>query len=79
MDYAGTLHVQKTGVKSGDIITVTAKSAYYNPSGDTTEYTATATVTVTDAAVTETKAAFVDKNPNITYTQKPDTAYTPDE
>lgn len=46
VDNYGVLHVQKGGLKKGDVITVTAVSTYRNPSGDTTPYTATATVTV---------------------------------
>lgn len=46
VDNYGVLHVQKTGLKPGDIITVTATSTYVNPSGDTVPYTGTATVTV---------------------------------
>lgn len=48
VDGYGVLHLQKTGLEAGDIITVTAKSAYINPSGSTTVFTATATVTVTE-------------------------------
>lgn len=77
VDYAGVLHVQKSGIKAGDVITVTAESAYTNPSGETETYTATATATVTDAPVDKTKTDFVDENPNLTYTQAPDTVYTP--
>lgn len=46
VDNYGVLHVQKTDLKKGDVITVTATSTYRNPSGDTTPYTADATVTV---------------------------------
>ena len=48
VDSYGVLHLQKTGLEVDDVITVTAKSAYINPSGATTVYTATATVTVTE-------------------------------
>jgi hypothetical protein len=48
VDSYGVLHLQKTGLEADDVITVTAKSAYINPSGATTVYTATATVTVTE-------------------------------
>lgn len=40
VDVYGVLHVQKTGLKAGDVITVTATSAYTNPSGKTVGYTA---------------------------------------
>lgn len=46
VDQYGVLHLQKTGLKAGDVITVTATSAYTNPSGATTEYTATKAITV---------------------------------
>lgn len=46
VDDYGVLHVQKTGLKPGDVITVTATSTYVNPSGATVPYTGTATVTV---------------------------------
>lgn len=46
VDNYGVLHVQKTGVKKGDTLTVTATSTYRNPSGATTPYTATTDVTV---------------------------------
>lgn len=45
IDEYGVLHLGKY-LKSGNIITVTATSTYDNPSGETTEYTATATITV---------------------------------
>lgn len=46
VDAYGVLHVQKTGLDVGDVITVTAKAAYINPSGTTTSYTDTFTATV---------------------------------
>lgn len=46
VDKYGVLHVQKSNLQTGDVITVTATSTYINPSGATTEYTATVTVTV---------------------------------
>lgn len=42
---AFVLHVSKT-VRSGTVLTVKGASTYVNPSGDTTSYTATATITV---------------------------------
>ena len=45
VDDYGILHTQKS-LDSGDIITVTATSAWINPSGATTTYTATFTATV---------------------------------
>ena len=46
VDQYGVLHVQKTGVEKGDIITVTATSTYRNPSGATTSHTNHVAVTV---------------------------------
>ena len=45
VDEYGILHVART-LEVGDVITVVATSTYVNPSGDTTEYTATGTYTV---------------------------------
>lgn len=46
VDYQGVLHTQKS-LKAGDVLTITATSAYINPSGTTPEQlTATATVTI---------------------------------
>lgn len=48
--YTGILHVQKSSLKSGDVITVTATGTYQNPTSATadpaTPYTATVEVTV---------------------------------
>lgn len=46
VDNYGVLHVQKTGLNPGDVITVAATSTYVNPSGATVPYTGTATVTI---------------------------------
>ena len=46
VDRLGVLHVQKSGIDAGTIITVKAKAAYTNPSGTTTDYSGTTTVTV---------------------------------
>jgi hypothetical protein len=45
VDRNGVLHVAEDLVE-GDVITVTATSAYINPSGETTTYTASSTFTV---------------------------------
>ena len=39
VDNYGVLHIQKTGLSSGDVITVTATATYINPSGSTSTYT----------------------------------------
>lgn len=46
VDKYGILHVQKSGIPDNTAITVIATSAYTNPSGVTTEYTAQAAVVV---------------------------------
>ena len=46
VDNYGVLHVQKTGLKAGDVITVTATSAYTNPSGKTVGYAADKEITI---------------------------------
>ena len=73
VDNSGVLHVQKTGsLKSGDTITVTAKSVYTNPSGETPTYTATFTATVKAAETKGAKESFVSENPNLVYTSDGD-------
>lgn len=46
VDSYGVLHIQRSGLAVGTVITVTAQSAYINPSGTTTVYTASDTVTI---------------------------------
>lgn len=46
VDQYGVLHLQKTGLKAGDVVTVTATAAYTNPSGKTTGYTAEKEITI---------------------------------
>lgn len=46
VDRFGILHVQKGDLVSGDVLTVTASSAYANPDGPTTVYTQSVEVTV---------------------------------
>lgn len=46
VDTYGVLHIQKTGLKAGDVLIVEATSAYTNPSGKTTGYTATKEITI---------------------------------
>ncbi len=70
VDSRGVLHVQKSGVQAGDVITVTAtsKGAYVNPSDDTTVYTATCAATVTAPEVDGQKECAVEEEPYIDYT-----------
>lgn len=46
VDKYGVLHVQKTGLETGDVITVVATSTYENPSGQTSTLSDDATVTI---------------------------------
>ena len=46
VDQYGVLHLQKTGLKAGDVLTVTATSAYTNPSGKTVGYAADKEITI---------------------------------
>lgn len=46
IDDANVLHVQKTGLQADDVITIVGTAAYVNPSGATSTYTDTVTVTV---------------------------------
>lgn len=67
VDNYGVLHTQKSGLAVGDVITVTAKSAYVNPSGSTTNYTATATVTVIEPVIDGAKECAVELKPYLVY------------
>ena len=68
VDDYGILHLQKTGVEAGDTVTVTAKSAYINPSGATSAFTATFTGTVVNPTAQGAKECPVAVNPYIEYT-----------
>lgn len=68
VDDYGVLHVQKSGLEADDVITVTATSAYINPSGSTTTFTATAEATVIDPVAQGAKDCSVATDPFITYT-----------
>lgn len=46
VDDQARLHVQRDGLKAGDIITVTGTATYVNPNGKTTPYKTTCTFTV---------------------------------
>lgn len=46
IDSYGVLHIQKSGLESGTVITVTGTATYINPSGVTTTYTDSETVTI---------------------------------
>lgn len=70
VDNYGVLHVQKTGLTASDLITVKAKSTYVNPSGATTEYEASTTLSVTDATPVGAKECAVSLKPYIEYTDE---------
>ena len=46
VDNYGVLHLQKSGLAAGTVVTVVATAAYTNPSGETKSYTATHNVTI---------------------------------
>ena len=46
VDDQSRLHVQRNGLKAGDVITVTGTATYVNPTGETTEHSASCTFTV---------------------------------
>lgn len=68
VDAHGTLHVQKTGLNVGDVLTVTGKSVYVNPSGATTEYTAEFTAQIVAPTPESLKDCPVNAEPYIEYT-----------
>ena len=74
IDERGILHVQKSGLEVGDAITITATSAYINPSGETTEYEATAIATIVAPELPPNKACSVETEPYIEYTDVTDEA-----
>lgn len=68
VDNYGILHLQKTGLSATDLVTVEATASYINPSGATTEYTASTTLSVVDATPDGAKECAVARDPYITYT-----------
>lgn len=70
VDERNILHIQKTGLEAGDVLTVVATSVYINPSGATTTYTDTATVTLTAPTAQGVKECVVETDPYITYTDE---------
>ena len=67
----GVLHLQKSGnLAAGDKVTVTASTAYVDPSDDTTptNYTATFTATVSAPEEETAKESFAETNGNLVYT-----------
>lgn len=72
VDSNGYLHVQKTGLQAGDVLTFTATSAYINPSGATSEFRETFTATIGTPEVHSYKENSVETCPNIEYVQSED-------
>lgn len=70
VDSYGVLHAQKTGLQVGDVITVSAKSVYVNPSGETQTFTATTNVTVIAKPDIGAKECAVAELPYIQYTDE---------
>lgn len=68
VDAYGVLHVQKTGLQVGDVITVTATSTWVNPSGVTSTFSNTAAATVIAPVAHGAKECAVATDPYITYT-----------
>lgn len=50
VDRHGVLHIQKSDLEAGNVLNVTGTTVYVNPTGDTTHYTKTVTLTVADPA-----------------------------
>ena len=48
VDQYGVLHLQKTGLPAGTVVTVKATAAYTNPSGETQPFSATKSITVAE-------------------------------
>lgn len=70
VDNHNVLHLQKTGVEVGDVLTITGVSTYVNPSGATSVYTATFTATVVAATTQGAKECAVAEKPYIEYTDE---------
>ena len=74
VDDYGVLHVQKSGLQVGDVITVTATSTWINPSGDTSAFSDTATATIIAPVAQGAKECTVETDPYITYTDETEEA-----
>ena len=70
VDDRGILHLQKSGMEVGDVITVSASSTYVNPSGSTTVFTDSIDVGVIAATSHGAKECPVETDPYITYTDE---------
>ena len=69
VDARGVLHIQRSGLEVGDIITVTAKTTYVNPStGVAAEYSGTVDVEIQDGSGFEyAQLTYVDEYPYLVY------------
>lgn len=74
VDNYGILHLQKTGLAASDLVTVEAVAAYVNPSGATSEFKASVTLSVIDATPNGAKECAVSAEPYIDYTNTTDQA-----
>lgn len=74
VDDEGYLHVQRTGLTDGNVITVKATTIYNNPSGATQEYSAEVEVAIYSLG-DYAKENVVDNYPYLTYTEENDTVY----
>ena len=74
VDAYGILHVQKSGLEVGDVITVTATSTWVNPSGDTSSFSDTAMATIIAPVAQGAKECAVSTDPYITYTDETEEA-----
>ena len=70
VDDRNVLHLQKSGIEVGDVLTITGVSTYINPSGATSVYTATFTATVVAATTQGAKECAVAEKPYIEYTDE---------
>lgn len=75
IDNEGYLHIQKTGLEGGDLISITATLNYINPTtGDLVEITGDVDVLVADPTFLS-KKEFVDLYPNLVYSEAENTIY----
>ena len=76
VDKRGFLHTQKSGLESGDIITITAKSTYINPStGSAEEHTAVATVMCETPSMLQSENFMIENYPYLVYSPTDNTIY----
>ena len=75
IDSAGFIHLDKRAFEDNDVISITATSAYLNPSAATgSRFTDTETLTIANSAENRQKGGIVSDEPNIDYIGDSDTA-----